>query len=143
LSDCEVDDVAATAAGVTGLRAAGTACWRVAGAKAGAGKACAGKACAGEACAGAACVGEAGTIWVGATAAVLTAAAAGVVLGTALRAIGRGFGSGTFGLAQASTDMADSPTASARPVASAVDRHAAARAEDFTAFLCGGESFDP
>ena len=70
------------------------------------------------------------------------AAAAGVVLGTALRAIGRGFGNGTFGLAQASTDMADSPSASARPVASAVDRNAAARADDFTAFLCGGESFN-
>src|SRR4051794_24584562 len=113
LSDCEVDDVAATAAGVTGLRAAGTACWRVAGAKAGgggagAGDACVGKACVGRACVGKAGAGEAGTIWVGATAAVL-AAAAGVVLGTALRAIGRGFGNGTFGLAQASTDMADNP----------------------------------
>jgi hypothetical protein len=63
-------------------------------------------------------------------------------LGTALRAIGRGFGIGTFGLAQASTDMADRATASARPVASAVDRNAAARAERVTAFLCGGESFN-
>jgi hypothetical protein len=44
-------------------------------------------------------------------------------------------------LAQASTDIADSPTASARLVASAVDRNAAARAERVTAFLCGGESF--
>jgi hypothetical protein len=57
------------------------------------------------------------------------------VLGTAAREIGRGFGNGTFGLAEASTDIADSPTASARLVASAVDRNAAARAEDFTAFL--------
>jgi phosphohistidine swiveling domain-containing protein len=62
-------------------------------------------------------------------------------LGTTLRAIGRGFGSGTFGLAQASTEIADSPTASARLVASAVDRNAAARTERVTAFLCGGESF--
>src|SRR3954465_1428390 len=34
LSACEVDEVAATAAGVTGLR--GAACWRVAGARTGA-----------------------------------------------------------------------------------------------------------
>lgn len=68
-------------------------------------------------------------------------AAAGVVLGTTLRAIGRGFGNGTFGFAHASTDSADSPTANARLVASAVDRNAAARAERVTAFLCGGESF--
>ena len=65
-----------------------------------------------------------------------------VVLGTTLRAIGRGFGSGTFGLAQASKGKAASPTASARLVASAVDRKAAARAEGITAFLCGGESFN-
>ena len=62
--------------------------------------------------------------------------------GTALRAIGRGFGSGTFGLAQASGAMADKPTVSARLVASAVDRNAAARAERVTVFLCGGESFN-
>ena len=65
-----------------------------------------------------------------------------VDLGTTLRAIGRGFGSGTFGLAQASKGKAASPTASARLVASAVDRKAAARAEGITAFLCGGESFN-
>jgi hypothetical protein len=59
-----------------------------------------------------------------------------------LRAIGRGFGNGTFGLAQASTGKADSPIASARPVASVVDRNAAARAEWITIFLCGGESFN-
>jgi hypothetical protein len=62
-------------------------------------------------------------------------------LGTALRAIGRGFGNGTFGLAHASTESADRPTASARLVASAVDRNAAVRAEGVTAFL-GGESFN-
>jgi hypothetical protein len=38
--------------------------------------------------------------------------------------------------------MADKPTASARLVASAVDRNAAARAERVTVFLCGGESFN-
>jgi phosphohistidine swiveling domain-containing protein len=65
----------------------------------------------------------------------------GIVLGTTLRAIGRGLGNGTFGLAEASAEIADSPTASARLVASAVDRNAAARAERVTAFLCGGESF--
>jgi hypothetical protein len=63
-------------------------------------------------------------------------------LGAALRAIGRGFGNGTFGLAQASAAMADKPTASARLVASAVDRNAAARAGRVTVFLCGGESFN-
>ena len=74
--------------------------------------------------------------------AVFRRVATGGVLGTTLRAIGRGFGIGTFGLAQASTEMADRATASARPVASAVDRNAAARAERVTAFLCGGESFN-
>jgi hypothetical protein len=64
-----------------------------------------------------------------------------VVLGTKLRAIGRGFGKGTLGLAaQASVASADKPTASVRPVARAVDRNAAARARRFTAFL-RGESF--
>jgi hypothetical protein len=117
LSDCGVDDVAATAAGATGLRAGDgkAACWRVAGAN-------------GVAADGA-----------GATAAVL---AAGADLGTALRAIGRGLGSGTFGLAQASAAMADKPTASARLVANAVDRNAAARAGRVKVFLCGGESFN-
>jgi len=66
----------------------------------------------------------------------------GVVLGTACLEIGRGFGNGTFGLAQASTDIADSPTASARLVANVVDRNVAARMEDLTVFLCGGESFN-
>jgi len=132
LSACEVDDVAATAAVATGLRAAGSAaCWRVAGAKAGA-EAGAGMG-AGEtgavAAAAACCGGFAGV------------RLAGVVLGTILRAIGRGLGNGTFGLAEASTEMADSPTASARLVASALDRNAAGRTERITAFLCGGESF--
>src|SRR5471030_755923 len=78
VSACEVDDVAATAAGVVGLRAIGggnAACCRVAGAMAG--------------------------IAVGASTVFLAAAfAAGAVflaegLGTTLRAIGRGFGNGT------------------------------------------------
>jgi hypothetical protein len=66
----------------------------------------------------------------------------GVVLGTTLRAIGRGFGNGTFALAQASAASADSPTASVRLAAKAVDRKAAVRAEGITALLCGGESFN-
>ena len=61
---------------------------------------------------------------------------------TALRAIGRGFGSGTFGMAQASNGHAASPRASARLVASAVDRKAVARAEGITVLLCGDESFN-
>jgi hypothetical protein len=61
-------------------------------------------------------------------------------LGTTLRAIGRGFGNGTFGLTLASAAHADSPSASARLVANAVDRNAAARADGVTAFL-RGESF--
>jgi hypothetical protein len=64
-----------------------------------------------------------------------------VVLGTTLRAIGRGFGKGTFGLAQACPASADSPTASARLVARAVDRNAVARADGVTAFP-DGESFN-
>jgi hypothetical protein len=67
--------------------------------------------------------------------------AAGVVLGAMLRAIGRGFGSGTFGLAAASAGHADNPTASAKPVAHTVDRKAADRKDWVTTFL-RGESFD-
>jgi hypothetical protein len=59
------------------------------------------------------------------------------VLGTILRAIGRGFGSGTVGVARASAANADNPTASARLVANAVDRNAAARDDGVTAFLRG------
>jgi hypothetical protein len=62
------------------------------------------------------------------------------VAGTALRVIGRGFGSGTFGLTAASAAHADNPTASARPVAHIVDRKAAAREDWVTTFL-RGESF--
>jgi hypothetical protein len=62
---------------------------------------------------------------------------ASVVFGTTLRAIGRGLGSGIFGLAEASPAQADNPTASAKVVAIAVDCNAAARADWVTAFLCG------
>jgi hypothetical protein len=122
VSACEVDDVAATAAGA--LRAGGggkAACWRVAGAKAGAGVA-------------------AGAIFF---AAVFVAGAVFLAeaLGTTLRAIGRGFGSGTVGVAQASAANTDNPTTSARLVANAVDRNAAARNDGVTAFL-RGESLD-
>jgi hypothetical protein len=71
-----------------------------------------------------------------------------VVLGTTLRAIGRGFGKGIFGLVAACAGHADNPMVKtrlvARPVAKivakAVDRNAATRTERVTAFL-GGESF--
>jgi len=119
VSACEVDDVAATAAVAAGLRAGGkAACWRVAGAKAGA----------------------SGTV-VFAAAGAASAVFFAAVWGTTLRAIGRGFGSGTFGLVAASAVHADNPTASARLVAKAVDRNAAARADGVTAFL-RGESFN-
>jgi hypothetical protein len=75
----------------------------------------------------------------------LAAACAGLffaaALGATLRAIGRGFGSGTFGLAQAFDANADNPNVSARLVASAVDRNAVAREDGITAVL-RGESFN-
>jgi hypothetical protein len=117
VSDCEVEEVAATAAGAGGFRAVGggrAACWRVAGA-------IAGTAGAG----GNAAVTDGGAF-------LAAGVAAGAVLlaellGTTPRAIGRGFGNGTFGLAQASTAHADNPTASTRLVARAVDRKAVDR----------------
>jgi hypothetical protein len=60
-----------------------------------------------------------------------------VVAGTTLRAIGRGFGNGTFGAAAAGAENAAATT---RHVAKAVDRNAAARTVRVTAFL-RGESF--
>src|SRR5262245_30962111 len=122
LSACEVDEVAATAAGVMGLRAATD------GGRGGAPSGVAGPACAVRT--GAAVVllsalfGAAGVI-------------ADVVTGMTWRAIGRGFGSGILGAA--STEP-DSIVASARHVAKAVDRNAAARTVRVTAFL-RGESF--
>src|SRR5260370_18359850 len=82
VSDCEVDVVAATAAGATGLRAGAggkAACWRVAGAMAGA----AGAAVAGFLAAGL------GTGLVGAEVVGAVVVGAGV-LGTTLLTIGRG-----------------------------------------------------
>jgi hypothetical protein len=67
------------------------------------------------------------------------------VLGTTLRAIGLGWGSGTFGLAQASAAGADNPTASASVtselVPKAVRRKLDTGANGVTAFL-RGESFN-
>src|SRR6266704_2506264 len=135
VSACEVEDVAATAAGGGGLRAGAggkAACWRVAGAKAGTGVASGATflpaAFAAGARAGAGVA--AGAIFLATTftagarvgpgvaaGAMFLAAAfvAGAVilvgaLGTTLRAIGRGFGSGT-GVAQASAANTDNPTA--------------------------------
>jgi hypothetical protein len=144
MSACEVDDVAATAAGGGGLRAAAggkAACRRDAGAKAGA--LGAGVATGAVVLAVAPATGtEVGSAV--ATAAVFLAPAfvAGAVFlaevsGTTFRAIGRGFGSGTAGVAQASAANIDSPTARARLVANAVDRNAAARNDRVTAFLRG------
>jgi hypothetical protein len=62
------------------------------------------------------------------------------VLGTTPRAIGRGFGNGTFCLVEASAADTDNPTSSTRLVARAVDRFTAVRMRGFTAFL-RGESF--
>jgi hypothetical protein len=63
------------------------------------------------------------------------------VLGTTLRAIGRGFGMGTFGLAQASAAHADNPTASASVtsalVPKAARRNVGGGANGVTAFLRG------
>jgi hypothetical protein len=157
VSACEVDDVAAIAAGDDGLRAGAggkAACWRAAGAKTGAGvaagarllAAAGGRAGAGKA-AGAAFLAVTFTaesragpglataaVFLGAPAADATAL--GEVIGTTFR-IGRGFGSGTVGVAKASAANTDNPTASARLVANAVDRNAAARNDGVTAFLRG------
>ena len=108
------------------------ACWRVAGASAGV--------------AGAGTAGAVPSLGAAVLAAFATGVDVGVVLdvalGTTLRAIGRGFGNGTFGLAEALAAITDSPTASARLAAKAVDRKAAVRAEGITALLCSGESFN-
>jgi hypothetical protein len=120
-----------------GLRAGGkAACWRVAGAKAGANVAAGATFLAATFAAGAgAGAGVAAGVMV--LAAVFVAGALGEVLGTTLRAIGRGFGSGTIGVAEASAANTDNPIASDRPVANAVDRKAAARNDGVTAFLRG------
>jgi hypothetical protein len=58
-------------------------------------------------------------------------------LGTTLRAIGRGFGSGILDFAEAFPANADNPAASTRVVAIAVDCNAVARADLITALLYG------
>src|SRR5258707_1615328 len=163
VSACEVDDVAAAAACGAGLRAGAggkAACWRVAGAIAGAtgtGVATAAVFLAAAVAAGAVVLVEALSVEV-LSAEALSVEALSVealsvealsvealsvealsveALSTRLRAIGRGFGSGTFGAAQASAAHADNPTASARLVANAVERNAAARDDGVTAFLRG------
>jgi hypothetical protein len=115
------------------LRAGGkAACWRVAGAKEGA----SGAVFAAD---------EVFLVEVSLVEVSLVEVSLVEVLGTTLRAIGRGFGSGTLGLVAASAANADNPTASARLVAravdKAVDRNAAARADWVTSFL-RGESFN-
>src|SRR5260370_22594950 len=126
-SACEVDAVAAIAALATCLRAGGggkAACWRVAGASAGAGTA-----------------GVVALLLAAAlVACVVLAVALGVDLGPMLRAIGRGFGSGTFGLVGVWAP-ADHPMTSTRLVATAVDRNAAVRQKEITACF-RGESCD-
>src|ERR1700694_1002652 len=141
LSACEVDDVAATAAGVGGWRAGGggrAACWRVAGAIAGAAVA------TGAVILAAVFAADAVVLAVVVVLVEVVFLAEVVflmeVLGTTLRAIGRGFGNGTFGFAQACPASADNPSASARLVARAVDRDAAARSDGVTAFPDGESS---
>ncbi|MGB6253542.1 MAG: hypothetical protein WBF62_09845 [Bradyrhizobium sp.] len=111
----------AIAAGTDGLRAAGggnAACWRVAGA-----------------------IAALGSVDVNLPAdlevvlAPALSAAFSVVLGTALRAIGRALGKGILCLAAASLAHACDPMISASVVAMAVERKAAARVERVTAFL--------
>jgi hypothetical protein len=186
VSACEVDEVAATAAGAGGLRAAGggkAACWRVAGAMAGAaaageiflavvfaagavflavvlgktalgktalgktalGKTALGKAVSGKAVSGKAVLGEAVSGGEALGTVLGEAALDKAVLGTALRAIGRDGGSGTFGVAQAFAANADNPTLSAsvssEPVPKAVHRNVGGGPNGVTAFL-RGESFN-
>src|SRR5882724_9825275 len=139
MSAREVDVVAATAAGVTGLRAG--VGW-VTRCRAGA--------------AGAATGG--GKVAVVAPLAGAVAAAGGIVFGTTLRAIGRALGNGTLAFAcpSAALDLACPSAAGAgRPIASvrltaktvdraavdrAVDRKAVARANRVTTFLRGESS---
>ena len=137
VSAFEVDEVAATAAGATCLRSgrAGAARGRdgKTGAIAGAGVGPGPVSLAIGVSTGAAAVATA-VILPGVL--LLTVILLAVELGTKLRAIGRGFGRGTLGLAaQAFVASADNPTASVRLVAKAVDRNAAARTRRFTAFL--------
>src|SRR5260221_2763322 len=147
VSACEVDDGAATAACGAGLRAGAggkAACWRVAGAIAGATGTVVATAAvflAAALAAGAVVLVEALSVEV-LSAEALSVEALSVealsvealsvealsvealsvealsveALSTRVRAIGRGFGSGTFGAAQAAAAHADNPTARARPM---------------------------
>ena len=127
-SACEVEEVAATAACGDTLRMGGkAACWRGAGVNR---------------------AGRAGTLAAGASnltgvaARITTVPAAVVVLeggaadacGAVLRPLGRGLGNGTACLAQASAENAKNAAPSAKPVANAVDRKAAERLAEITAF---------
>jgi hypothetical protein len=102
-----------------------------------------------EAGGGRAAGGGSAAVVAGATAAGVSLVLAVTVLGPALRAIGRGFGKGILGLAQASVTSPDHPTASARLVAitdasnsgTAFDRNAGVRATAVTAVL-HSESID-
>jgi hypothetical protein len=122
ISARDVDAVAATAAGVTGLRAG---VGEVTRARAGG---------AGEAAGG---VSTTGVVALAAA----VAAAGGVVFGTMLRATGRALGNGTLDLAGPSAAGAGMPMTSVRLSARAVERDAVARAKGVTAFL-RSESFD-
>src|SRR6267143_1838871 len=131
VSACEVDEVAATAAGAVFLAVVlgKTALGKAVLGKAVSGKAVLGKAVLGKAVSG----GEAlGTV-------LGEAALDKAVLGTALRAIGRDGGSGTFGVAQAFAANADNPTLSAsvsrEPVPKAVHRNVGGGPNGVTAFL--------
>jgi hypothetical protein len=125
MSALGVDEVAATAAGVTGLRGGGAAARRRA---------------AGAAAPGAAV--ETVVLAPGLSPFPASLASPAVVFGTTLRAIGRGFGKGTFAVARAGlATRPDNPTTSDRPVATsgdkAVDRNARARSKEITAVLRG------
>lgn len=126
-SACEVEDVAATAACGGTLRTGGkAACWRGAGVNT---------------------AGRAGTLAEGTSnragvTARIRGAGAAVVLesggtdacGAVLRPLGRGFGKGTGCLAQAPSENAERATPIAKLVANAVDRKAAERLAEITAF---------
>jgi hypothetical protein len=142
VSACDVDAVAATAAAATGFRAGAggkAACWRVAGPITGAAVEVGAAFLAVVFAAGA--VVLAGVLAAGA---VFLASVLAVVLGTTLRAIGRGAGSGTLDSAQASAVNADMATASAKVTSvllpKAVCRNADLKANGVTVLL-RGESF--
>jgi len=122
ISARDVDAVAATAAGVTGLRAG---VGEVTRARAGG---------VGEAAGGVSAIGVVAL-------AAAVAAAGGVVFGIMLRATGRALGNGTLDLAGLSFADAGTPMTSVRLSARAVVRKAVARAKEVTAFLRSG-SFD-